>query len=58
MGREFVQMLGIQAQKGIPADSQRLAYAGKNVEDNKTLADYNIQNDSSLHLIVRLVGAF
>ena len=46
----------IQAQSGLPIDQQRIIFTGKQLEDHRTLASYEVKEESKLTLVPRLIG--
>lgn len=52
----FSIMKGVEAKEGLPANSQRLIFAGKQLEQDKTAGDYNLEKEITLHVVLRLNG--
>ena len=50
------QLKSFLAQQGLPVDQQRLVFAGRQIEDGRTMSDYNIIEGSTVHMILKLRG--
>ena len=48
----------IRDKEAVPPDDQQIIYGGKQLQDNKTLSDYDISKDATLHLVIRLRGGY
>jgi len=46
----------IAKKENLPAGEQRLIFSGKQLDESRTLSDYNIQENATLHLLLRLKG--
>lgn len=54
---EFKQR--VMHQEGIPIEQQRMIFAGVQLENDRLLSDYNVKEESTLHLVLRLsIGVF